>query len=148
VFQQSSSSDEEQASAVRGQPDIILMRLAAAMDAARKHMMLRRSGTAARSPGSVLTATCVAKKLRAAYTQTLFSRRARQNPYGGTVPTFTGAESERRLRVNAGVYDRVKASDDLLQILTRCCILHNMTIEDTEEYSEDNIAGTRNTYIL
>jgi hypothetical protein len=55
------------------------------------------------------------------------------NPYGGTVPTFTGAESERRLRVNAGVYDRVKAGDDLLQILTTCCILHNVTIEDKEE---------------
>jgi hypothetical protein len=75
----SSSSDEEHASAVRGQPDIILMGLAGAMDAARKHTMLRRSGTAARSPGSVRTATCVAKKLRAAYTQTLFSRRARQS---------------------------------------------------------------------
>jgi hypothetical protein len=46
--------------------------------------------------------------------------------------------------VSAGVYDRVKAGDDLLQILTTCCILHNMTIEDKEEYSEDNIAGTRN----
>jgi hypothetical protein len=66
------------------------------------------------------------------------------NPYGGTVPTFTGAESERHLRVNAGMYDRVKAGDDLLQILTMCCILHNMTIEDKEEYSENNIAGTRN----
>jgi hypothetical protein len=40
--------------------------------------------------------------------------------YGGTVPTFTGAESERRLRVNTGVYDRVKAGDELLQILTTC----------------------------
>jgi hypothetical protein len=50
--------------------------------------------------------------------------------------------------VNAGVYDRVKAGDDLLQILTRCCILHNMAIEDTEEYSEDNIARTRNTISL
>jgi hypothetical protein len=74
----SSSSDEEHASAVRGQPDIILMGLAAAMDAARKHTMRGRRGTAARSPGSVLTATCVANKLRAAYTQTFFSRRARQ----------------------------------------------------------------------
>jgi hypothetical protein len=74
----SSSSDEGHAYAVRGQPDIILMGLAAAMDAARKHTMRRRSGTAARSPGSVLTATCVARKLRAAYTQTLFSWRARQ----------------------------------------------------------------------
>jgi hypothetical protein len=46
--------------------------------------------------------------------------------------------------VNAGVYDRVKAGDDLLQILTTCFILHNMTIEDKEEYSEDNTAGTRN----
>jgi hypothetical protein len=74
-----SSCDDEHASAVGGLPDIILMGLAAAMDAARKHTMMRRSGTAARSPGSVLTATtCVAKKLRAAYMQTLFSRRARQ----------------------------------------------------------------------
>jgi hypothetical protein len=89
----SSRSDEEHASAVRGQPDIILMVLAAAMDAARKHTMLRRSGTAARSPGSALTETCVAKKLRAAYTQTLLSESEAQ-PYGGTVPTFTGAESE------------------------------------------------------
>jgi hypothetical protein len=63
---------------VRGLADIILMGPAAAMDAARKHAMLRRSGTAARSPGSVLTATRVAKKLRAAYTHILFSRRARQ----------------------------------------------------------------------
>jgi hypothetical protein len=46
--------------------------------------------------------------------------------------------------VNAGVYNRVKAGDDLLQILTTRCILHNMTIEDKEEYSEDNIPGTRN----
>jgi hypothetical protein len=38
----------------------------------------------------------------------------------------------------------VKAGDDLLQIVTTCCILHNMTIEDKEECSEDNIAGTRN----
>jgi hypothetical protein len=63
---------------VRGLADIILMGLAAAMDAARKHAMLRRSGTAARSPGSVLTVTRVANKLRAAYTHILFSRRARQ----------------------------------------------------------------------
>jgi hypothetical protein len=63
---------------VQALPDIILMGLGAAMDAARKHTMLGRSGTAARSPGSILTATCIAKKLRAAYTQTLFSRRARQ----------------------------------------------------------------------
>jgi hypothetical protein len=66
------------------------------------------------------------------------------NPYGGTLPTFTGAESERRLPVNAGVYDRVKAGDDLLQILKTCCIPHIMTIEEKEEYSEANIAGTRN----
>jgi hypothetical protein len=46
--------------------------------------------------------------------------------------------------VNAGVYDRVKADSDLLQILTTCCILQNMTIEDKEVYGEDNIAGTRN----
>jgi hypothetical protein len=63
---------------VRGLANIILMGLAAAMDTARKHAMLKRSGTAARSPGSVLTATRVVKKLRAAYTPTLFSRRARQ----------------------------------------------------------------------
>jgi hypothetical protein len=44
-----SSSDEEHASAVHGLPDIILMGLAAAMDAARKQTMLIRSGTAARS---------------------------------------------------------------------------------------------------
>jgi hypothetical protein len=72
------SSDEENASAVHGLPDIIQMGLAAAMDAAREDTMLRRSGTAARSPGSVLTATCVAKKLRAACIQAVFSRRARQ----------------------------------------------------------------------
>jgi hypothetical protein len=74
----STSSDKEHTSAVRDLADIIMMGLAAAMDATRKLTMLRRSGTAARSPGSVLTATYVAKKLRAAYTQTLFSRRARQ----------------------------------------------------------------------
>jgi Plant transposon protein len=34
--------------------------------------------------------------------------------------------------------------DDLLQIVTTCCILHSMIIEDKEEYSEENIAGTRN----
>jgi hypothetical protein len=28
--------------------------------------------------------------------------------------------------------------------LTTCCIRHNIAIEDKEEYSEDNIAGTRN----
>jgi hypothetical protein len=66
------------------------------------------------------------------------------NPYGDTVPTFSGTESERRLRVNAGVYDCVKAGDVLLQILTTCWILHNMAIEDKEVYGEDNIAGTRN----
>jgi hypothetical protein len=32
----------------------------------------------------------------------------------------------------------------LLQIMTTCCILHNTTNEDREEYSDDNIAGTRN----
>jgi hypothetical protein len=46
------------------------------------------------------------------------------------------------------VYDRVKAGDDLPQIMTSCCILHNTTIEDKEEYSEDNIAGTRNINLL
>jgi hypothetical protein len=46
--------------------------------------------------------------------------------------------------VNAGVYDRVKARDDLLQIMTTCCILHNTAIEDKDEYSEAKIAGTRN----
>jgi hypothetical protein len=45
-----SRSDEEHTSAVHGLPDIILMGFAAAMDAARKHTMLRRSDTAARSP--------------------------------------------------------------------------------------------------
>jgi Plant transposon protein len=34
--------------------------------------------------------------------------------------------------------------DDLLQILTTCCLLHNMIIEDKQEYGDDNIAGTRN----
>jgi hypothetical protein len=74
----SSSSDEEHVSAVRDLPDIILMGPAAAMDAAGKHTILRRIGTAARSPGSVLTATFFAKELRAADTQTIYSRRARQ----------------------------------------------------------------------
>jgi Plant transposon protein len=33
--------------------------------------------------------------------------------------------------------------DDLLQILTTCCILHNMIFEEKEECGEDNIAGPR-----
>jgi hypothetical protein len=31
------------------------------------------------------------------------------NPYGGTGPTFKGAEFERRLRINIRVYNEVKA---------------------------------------
>jgi hypothetical protein len=38
-----------------------------------------------------------------------FLSESESNPYGSTSPTFTGAEFERRLRVNARVYDRVKA---------------------------------------
>jgi Plant transposon protein len=34
--------------------------------------------------------------------------------------------------------------DDLLIILTTCCILHNKLIENREESSEGSVAGTRN----
>jgi hypothetical protein len=47
----SSSSDEDHASAVRGLPDVILMGLASAMDAAQKHTMLRKNRHGGSQPG-------------------------------------------------------------------------------------------------
>jgi hypothetical protein len=34
--------------------------------------------------------------------------------------------------------------EELLKIMTTCCILHNMIIEDTENFSDHSTVGTRN----
>jgi Plant transposon protein len=34
--------------------------------------------------------------------------------------------------------------DDVVDILTACCILHNMIIEDREDFDEESTVGTRN----
>jgi hypothetical protein len=105
----SSSSDEDHASAVRGLPDVILMGLASAMDAARKQTMLRKNRHGGSQPGKRpnrnLGREGAARRLHADF----FLSESEANPCGGTGPTFTGAEFERRLRVNARVNDRVKA---------------------------------------
>jgi hypothetical protein len=104
----SSLLNDEHAFALRGLPDVILVGISAAMDAARRNEMLRMKQHGGSQPGKrpsrELGREEAARRLHADF----FLLEDEENPYGGTGPMFTGAEFERRLRVNARRYDRVK----------------------------------------
>jgi hypothetical protein len=110
----SSSSDEERILELRGLPEVILVGLATAMgQSGRKRLQRRHGGSRpGKRPNRNIGREDAARRLHADF----FLPRNETNPYGGTGPTFTPAEFERRLRVNSRVYERIKtgvtASDE------------------------------------
>jgi hypothetical protein len=103
----SSSSDEERILEVRGLPEVALVGLATAMGRSGRKRLQRRHGGSrpGKRPNRNIGREDAARRLHADF----FLPGNETNPYGGTGPTFTPAEFERRLRVTSRVYERIKA---------------------------------------